>query len=163
MIFMQTPLPERPKQDNTPTKASYALYRGVGDGEWLPVHRNFGEPFWKAWTELDALSSWREGWNGYDAAAPNREAIGRAFLWIEDLYEDTLTAKRGWIDPHVVADAHGNVVLEWWEGRNKLTIYIRPKTVEYVKVSGPDIFSDMEDGEVEGTEDRRALWRWLTE
>ena len=113
--------------------------------------------------ELAALSSWREDWNGYGAAAPNHEAIGRALLWVEDLHEDTLTTKRGWRDPHVVADAHGNVVFEWWEGRKKLTIYVHPNTVEYVKVWGPNIFSDMEDGEARGTEDRRALWRWLTE
>jgi hypothetical protein len=113
--------------------------------------------------ELGALSSWREGWNGYDAAPPNREALYRVSLWIEELHEDALTTGRGWRDPHVVADAHGNVVLEWWEGRKKLTIYIHPKAVEYVKVWGPDIFSDMEDGEVGGIKDRRALWSWLTE
>ena len=53
--------------------------------------------------------------------------------------------------------------LEWWEDQKKLTIYVHPETVEYIKVWGPDIFSDMEDGEVEGAEDYRALWRWLTE
>ncbi len=112
--------------------------------------------------EIAALRSWPEGWNGYDAAAPNPSAVRHALSWIEDLYEDTLTTGRGWISPHVVADAHGNVVLEWWEDRKKLTIYVHTKTVEYVKVWGPDIFSDMEDGEVEGAEDRRTLWNWLT-
>ncbi len=113
--------------------------------------------------EIAALRSWPEGWNGYDAVAPNPGAVRNALAWIEDLYEDTLTTRRGWISPHVIAEAHGNVVLEWWEGRKKLTIYIHPKVVEYVKVWGPDIFSDMEDGEVGGIKDRRALWSWLTE
>ncbi|MDQ3387007.1 MAG: hypothetical protein M3475_05305, partial [Actinomycetota bacterium] len=113
---------------------------------------DFGKPFWKTWTELDALLSWREGWNGYDAAAPNQEAIGHAFVWIEGLYEDTLTTGIRWMAPNVVADAHGNVVFEWWEGQKRLTIYIHPETVEYVKVWGPDTFSDMDDGEAEGIE-----------
>ncbi len=123
---------------------------------------DFGKPFWKTWTKLDALLSWREGWNGYDAAVPNHEAIGHAFVWIEGLYEDTLTTGIRWMAPNVVADAHGNVVFEWWEGQKRLTIYIHPETVEYVKVWGPDIFSEMDDGEAEGIEDRRRLWNWLT-
>lgn len=93
---------------------------------------------------------------------PKHEAIGRALVWIEDLYEDTLTTGKRWIAPNVVADADGNVVFEWWEDQKKLTIYIHPETVEYVKVWGPDIFSEMENGEAEGIEARRMLWNWLT-
>lgn len=153
---------EKPTREVTTTTISYGVHPGIGDGAWLPIHRNFGAPFWGTWNALGALLSWRAGWNGYDAAAPNHQAIGHAFVWIEDLYEDTLTTSKRWMTPSVVADAHGNVVFEWWEGQKKLTIYIHPDTVEYVKVWGPDIFSDMEDGEVKGAEDRRMLWNWLT-
>jgi hypothetical protein len=120
------------------------------------------DPIRKTRTELDALLSWREGWNGYDAVAPKREAIDHASVWIGFLYEDVLTTEKRWIAPNVVADADGNVVFEWWEGQKKLTIYIHPETVEYVKVWGPDILSEMENGEVEGIEDRRMLWNWLS-
>jgi hypothetical protein len=154
---------EKPTAEVTPTTVNYFVHPGIGDGEPRPIYRNFGEPHWRTRTEIVALLSWPEGWNSYNAAAPNPDTIGHALSWIEDLYENTLTIDRGWIAPHVVADAHGNVVLEWWEGRKKLTIYVYPETVEYVKVWGPDIFSEMEDGEVEGAEDHRALWRWLTE
>lgn len=154
---------EKPTDKVTPTMVNYFVHPGIGDGEPRPIYRNFGEPHWKTREEILSLSSWPEGWNGYDAAAPNPDAVRHAFSWIEDLYEDISTTKRGWISPHVVADADGNVVLEWWEGRKKLTIYVHPETVEYIKVWGPDIFSDMEDGEVGGAEDHRALWRWLTE
>jgi hypothetical protein len=153
---------EEPTSEVTPTTVNYFVHPGVGDGEPRPIYRNFGQPHWRTKTEIIALLSWPEGWNGYDAAAPNPDAIRQAYWWIEDLYENTLTTDKGWIAPHVVADAHGNVVLEWWEGQKKLTVYIHPETVEYVKVWGPDIFSEMEDGEVEGIEDRRALWNWLT-
>lgn len=154
---------EVPTAEVTPTTVDYFVHPGIGDGEPRPIYRNFGEPHWRTKIEIAALLSWPEGWNGYDAVAPNPEAVRQAYSWIEAFYEDTLTADKGWIAPHVVADAHGNVVLEWWEGRKKLTIYVHPETVEYVKVWGPDIFSDMEDGEIEGAEDHRALWRWLTE
>jgi hypothetical protein len=87
---------------------------------------DLGKPFWKTWTDLDALLSWQEGWNGYDAATPRHEAIGHAVGWIEELYEDTLTTGERWMAP--------NVVFEWWEAQRKLTVYIHPETVEYVKV-----------------------------
>lgn len=154
--------PEKPAAEVTPTTVDYFVHPGIGDGEPQPIHRNFGGPLRKTRAEIVTLLSWPEGWNGYDAAAPSPGAVRHAFSWIEDLYGDTLTTGMGWIPPHVVADAHGNVVLEWWEGRKKLTVYVHPEPVEYVKVWGPDVFSDMEDGEVEGAENRRALWRWLT-
>ena len=160
--YLLTPSPERTMHDVTPTTVSYGFHPGIGDGERHSIHRNFHDPLWRTISEIITLLSWPEGWNGYDAAAPNSESVGHALIWIEDLYRDTLTTDTGWSAPHVVLDAHGNVVLEWWEGQKKLTIYVHPGPVEYVKVWGPDIFSEMEDGEVEGVEDRRALWNWLT-
>lgn len=154
--------PEKPADQVTPTTVNYVVHPGIGDGEQRSIYRNFGEPYRQTGVEIIGLLSWPEGWNGYDAAAPISGAVRHALEWIEDLYEDTLTTSRGWISPNVVADAQGNVVLGWWEGRKKLTIYVHPETVEYVKVWGPDIFSDMEDGEVERAEDRWALWNWLT-
>jgi hypothetical protein len=118
-------------------------------------------PIRKTWTELDALLSWREGWNGYDAGAPKREAIDHASVWIGFLYEDVLTTGERRIAPNVVADADGNVVFEWWKGQKKLTLYFHPETVRYVKVWGPDIFSEMENGDAEGIEACRMLWTWL--
>lgn len=160
--YLLTPSPERAMHDVTPTTVSYVFHPRMGDGETPSLHKNFHNPLWKTNSELIALLSWQEGWNGYDAAAPNSESVGHALIWIEALYRDTLTTDTGWMAPHAILDAHGDVVFEWWKGQRKLTVYVRPGTVEYVKVWGPDIFSDMEDGKVEGTEDRRKLWNWLT-
>lgn len=115
----------------------------------------------KTLNEIKDLLEWTDGWNGYDAAAPNPDAIKHALYWIREMHDDGLTVAKDWLDPHVIADAHGNVVFEWWRGQNKLTIYVSPETVEYVKVWGPNIFSDMEDGYLENSEDRQALWHWL--
>lgn len=44
----------------------------------------------------------------------------------------------------------GDIVMEWWNEDRKLTFYFRHDgEVEYVKVWGPDIYNDMEDGIVE--------------
>lgn len=111
--------------------------------------------------EIEALEGSPEGRSGVGAAAPDRAAVRKATSWLEQMYEDVMTTSGTWFAPSVVADAFGNVVFEWWEGDRKLTVYVTPTVVEYVKVWGPDMFSDMEDGYIEGAEGRQALWRWL--
>jgi hypothetical protein len=138
------------------------FHSGVGDGEPPSLHKNFHDHLWKTISEIIALLSWPEGWNGYDAASSDSESVRHALMWIEDLYRNTLTTDTEWMAPHVVLDAEGNVVLEWWEGQKKLTVYVHSETVEYFKVWGPDIFTEMEDSEAEEIEDRRMLWNWLT-
>lgn len=111
-------------------------------------------------TRLTDLLAWPEEWDGH-RMAPSREAVKYAFSWIKRLYLEVSRENDKWLDPLIVADAFGNVVFEWWEGHKKLTVYVTPTGAEYVKVWGPDIFSDMEDGDLKGAEDRQALWHWL--
>jgi hypothetical protein len=158
-----TPSAGRQSTEATLTTVSYVVHPGLGGGERRSMHKNFHTPLRKTITQTIDLLTWPEGWNGHDAAAPDRASVEHALAWIRNIYEDTLTANGAWIPPHVIADAHGNVVFEWWEGYKKLTVYVSPDTVEYVKVWGPDMFSDMEDGELARAEDHRTLWRWLTE
>jgi hypothetical protein len=108
---------------------------------------------------LCGLRWWPEGWNGYDALEPNRGSIKHAYSWITQLYVE-LSANL-WIKPHVIADADGDVVFEWWKDHKKLTVYVSPRTVEYVTVEGPDMASEMDDGTIETSQDSLMLWRWL--
>lgn len=148
-----------------PTTVSYEGHQiyNVGpeptDGSRM-LYRNFDTPFAATVREICELRWWPEGWNGYDAAKPNPDSIEHAYSWITQLYRD-LSAEL-WIKPHVIADADGDVVFEWWKGQKKLTIYVSPQTVEYVTVEGPDIASDMDDGVIETSRDSRMLWLWLT-
>lgn len=163
MSNLLIPAAEQRSMEATLTTVSYAVHPGIGDGGRRPMHKNFHTPLWRTIAETIDLLAWPEGWNGYNAEAPSQVAVEHALAWIRSMYEDTLMVDKAWIPPHVIADAHGNVVFEWWEAGKKLTVYVSPDAVEYVKVWGPDMFSDMEDGEVAKAEDHRALWRWLTE
>jgi len=110
---------------------------------------------------INALRELPQGWNSYDAAAPNPEAISHAILWVRQIALDASLASLRWSEPHVSADAEGDVVLEWWQGDKKLTIYVSADSVHFVKVWGPNIVDDMADGQVSSEIKRRALWRWL--
>jgi hypothetical protein len=113
-------------------------------------------------SQIRALRAWKAGWNGYDALAPDPDAVTHALEWIQKMYKDVRDSGRAWIAPNVTASADGDVVFEWWSGEKKLTVYVSAQEAEYVTVAGPDIFADMGDGDTQTAESRRTLWVWLT-
>lgn len=111
--------------------------------------------------EIYTLLTWSEGWNGYDACAPEFEAVQYASHWIELFYLDVVSSGQEWIDPNVTASAEGEVVFEWRYGVKNLTIYIGNQSAEYVKDWGADINTEMEDGYANSRSIRQRLWEWL--
>ena len=114
---------------------------------------------------LDRLSALREraaGWNGYDALAPDREAIAFAETWLVGLYQQVTAHGAPWLAPHVTSSAEGEVVFEWWNDPRKLTVYCTAEDANYVKAWGPDMVTQMEDGDATSPAARQQLWMWLT-
>ncbi|HYT41152.1 MAG TPA: hypothetical protein VEP90_02295 [Methylomirabilota bacterium] len=109
--------------------------------------------------EIGNLLTWQDGWNGYDIPAPRLSAIMHATSWISKFYY--LVTGLDWISPNVTAGSQGEIVFEWWRGVKKLTVYISNRNAEYVQVWGPDINTDMNDGDAEPIETCRMLWVWL--
>lgn len=110
---------------------------------------------------LKRLSKLEENWDGYGSDAPSATAIGNAHALIVDTYNRVIgCARRSWVNPHVSASESGEVVFEWWKRDRKLTVYVTPERVQYLRVSGPDIEEDMEDGELVGDQ-FVGLWLWL--
>jgi hypothetical protein len=124
------------------------------------THSIFVPPLAAIAIRISNLLTWPKEWDGYQVA-PSREAVAHAFSWIKELHRDISTTREKWLDPLIVADAHGNVVFEWLNGNNRLVVYVSPETVEYLQAWGPDIWSDMKDGEIETPAKRQDLWRWL--
>lgn len=110
---------------------------------------------------IEELRTLPANWNGYDAAAPNQASIDHTIRWsteqnerIADLPEPTF----------VNLDAWGDVVFEWRADRGgmySLTIYIESEVVSYLKAWGPDINTEMEDGDIERPEQVSELFDWL--
>ncbi len=111
--------------------------------------------------EIYNLLTWPEGWNGYDACAPQFEAVQYASHWIELFYLDIVSSGQEWIDPNVTASDEGEVVFEWRHGIKNLTIYIGNQSAEYVMDWGADINTEMEDGYANSPGIRQRLWKWL--
>lgn len=125
-------------------------------------YNNSRPPYAEAIDNLDALRELPEGWDRYDAVAPNPDAIEQAHLWIRAMYGDLEAMGGIWHNPYVAVDEDGDVVFEWQRNNRKLVVYVSPQAVEYLKIEGPAVTSDIADGTIQTPNDYRALWRWLT-
>lgn len=101
---------------------------------------------------LDALFS-RAG-----DTAPRPPAFGYAKLQVSVFRNAARIEKLPWREPHVSLDGEA-VILEWWCGAKKLTVYVQERSAEYVKVWGANIQDEMEEGELT---EYLSLWTWLT-
>jgi len=108
------------------------------------------------------LLDWRNGWNGYDALAPDRDSVKRALVWVSTLYAEVRAVERPWLAPNVTAGAEGEVVFEWWQGDRKLTVYIEHDAVSFLQVWGDGIGTQVVDGDAISASVCRTLWLWLT-
>ena len=107
---------------------------------------------------IDRLAALPEDWDGHGSAKPNEHAVERARQFLEDAFRTTATV--GWQTPYISASEDGEIVLEWWNGVRKLTIYVGAKQSTFLKSWGPHIVDDMEDGVLAQTWDP-MLWEWL--
>lgn len=112
--------------------------------------------------DLKSLEKLLPGWNGYDVAAPKIEPIQKARKWILEMYEDVRRMRALWHQPHVTADADGDVMFEWWNNERGLAVYVSEDGATYIMDWGTNMETEMEDGEATTPEIRRQLWTWLT-
>jgi len=69
--------------------------------------------------------------------------------------------------PHVTTDGDGAVLLEWWVGTRKLSVYItnvhrHPNThSKYLKIWGPNMETEMEEGNIQDIATVQECWKWL--
>jgi hypothetical protein len=154
---------EQPTTESTITSASYRVAQTFGDisehGAEKRVLKNFRTPLSNTEEDLANLLSWGEGWDGYEAPQPRRVSINAACEWARELYRDVSHVL--WIKPLITADEEGDVVFEWWRGSKKLTVYVSPNTVEYVRVERRGTNAEVTDGDIETPLERRKLWNWL--
>lgn len=108
---------------------------------------------------LQVLAAREDNWDGRGSAAAQGQSIFEAAALLEAALRDTLGLTVNWEAPHLGLDEQGCVVMEWWNGRNKLTIYMTPGAPEFVCSWGHHIEDHMESGPLG---DRfPQLWRWL--
>ena len=93
--------------------------------------------------------------------APSQRAVNRAALLLEDL--EYIAGSRGiqFSEPNASVDSEGQILLEWWVGDRKLSIYVSEDVAEHMRIGGAALDSPIEEGLVECEDDLLELWRWL--
>jgi hypothetical protein len=87
-----------------------------------------------------------------------------AKAFIERLHHLLASASYQWKTPHVSAENDGGIAFEWWYQEKILTFFVLgPNSLEYLKVWGPHIWNEMEEGESPSDKQLLALWEWLTQ
>lgn len=77
------------------------------------------------------------------------------------LYSISLKNKWWWYDPLVNISGNNEIVLEWWNQSKKITIYVSNDLIDYIKVWGPDMDNEMEDGSISTDNNLTSLWQWI--
>ncbi len=117
-------------------------------------------------TAISDLQHLPEDWDGEGATPPTKDAVSRAGLWLialaARLIDEATPEGTRWIAPLVSDSADGGVMLEWWSGPRKLTVYIWGDRVEYVQVWGPNMRDQMREGSATKAGTFMPVWSWLT-
>lgn len=108
--------------------------------------------------DLDRVAKLEQNWDGFNSQPPSPCAIKRASDWI--LSMETSVGAKSASKPHVSASEAGEVTFEWWNNDRKLTLYFSDCLIEYMKVGGPNIHTDMESGRLD-KQRFPDLWEWL--
>jgi hypothetical protein len=110
--------------------------------------------------QVERLAKLEANWDGFGSEKPSRDAISLA---LRTLPEWIVSAERagGWSLPHVAANEDGEVLFEWWRSDKKLTLFVRPDGIDYLRTWGPNVHSDMDDG-VLSSDTFPSLWAWFS-
>lgn len=121
------------------------------ENQWLNAKKGF-----------DRIASLSDNWDGAGSSAPSAQAVDYAWRLVTSIYEGACRRRLRWVSPHVGADEHGSVSLEWWYESRKLTLFVElGGDVTFLKSWGDNIHQDMEDGMIDSTDDFARLSRWL--
>ena len=164
MLLSFVATPPEPARKQTPARISYNIRQenyAYQPQTPATIQRNFQSALLATLRKLRDLRARQTGWDGHNAPAPNGDAIDAAIRWIPQMFATVDSTRYEWRQPYISSDEEGNVSLEWWQGTHKLTLYITPEVVEYLKVWGPHLIDEMEDGDIENTNQVRLLWNWL--
>ncbi len=111
-----------------------------------------------AW--LEHMSTWPEGWNGYNALPPKAEALAHTERWLNEIIP--LLGER-WLPVNITAGGQGDVACSWSYGVYTLEAILDGLTIDCMKVWGRDVNCLITDAGVETHEDFVLLWNWLLE
>ena len=84
----------------------------------------------------------------------------RSRFWISEAKFLASEVKLPWMEP-LINHVDEEISFEWWSSSKKLTIYMSDSSIEFIRVWGPNIKNEMDDGEIRNPFHFVVLWQWL--
>ncbi len=112
---------------------------------------------------LRDLLTWTDGWNSYDALAPDPDAVSRAEQWITEVYHHVASLNLQWITPNITGGGDGEVIFIWYHGQRDLNVYIERQEMHYLQAWDHSIDAKLDYGDINTIDDMQQLWQWLLE
>jgi hypothetical protein len=91
----------------------------------------------------------------------DNETYKYTIQWLDKLRDVVTANQMWWCEPLVNLGIDSEIVFEWWHEDKKLAVYILGDSAEYIKIWGPDIDNEMEDGTASSPAELTDLWKWL--
>ena len=112
--------------------------------------------------QLDAVVRWREDWDGDEPEPekPSAKAIDRAKQVVSQLLGAVISKGKPLHTPVISYDYDGYITMVWRNGKHELYLEITEDEIEYTKVWGINIDSEMDAG-VPSKDNYLTLWEWL--
>ena len=86
--------------------------------------------------------------------------FGQCLELVRLLAERAVASGAGWNHPHVGLLTDDEIALEWWRGNRKVTVYLTPTGVDYLRSWGPDMDREMSEAPLR-EQDIDSMWLWL--
>lgn len=114
---------------------------------------------------LDRLASLRKfqpNWDGRGGQVASKHLLSYVEHLVNNYYQISASTGFGWSNPALNLDEDGRLVMEWWRGLKKLTLYLAAAEKPiFVRVWGDDIDTEMDDGTLAAVDDFAKLWVFL--
>lgn len=112
--------------------------------------------------QLDAVFRWREDWDGEERVAekPSGQAIDKAKQVVGELLGAVISQSKPLDTPVISYGYDGYISMVWRNGKHELYIEVNEDEIEYVKVWGANIDSEMDAG-IPNKDNYLTLWEWL--
>lgn len=107
------------------------------------------------------LAQREDNWDGYDSKKPTEQILEHAQAVIEGFVDTVISNRYVLLTPFISTDEAGHITVQWNKKSRELHLHITQQESRYLKVWGPNINTEMEEG-ILNSDEYIMLWEWLT-
>lgn len=151
---------QEPRREINPSK--WKIQSPTTDEGLAPLTKNpVLELQWRQILErFDVITRRDDNWDERGSKKSDELAVRNAKDLMEKLLDAVISEGYPWFMPFISSDEDGYITAAWHKGKHELHLDITETEVEYTKVWGIKIDTEMHEGVLK-SDDYLELWEWL--